>query len=117
MSDSIALTFLILGVLAYLIMGLTPFNFDFSREVRVYFGFNAPVNALLNFLCFLPLGALIAILSYVERPLLTAAAVCGMLSLTVESLQIFIPGRFSTVSDLLLNTAGAAAGAFLAAEL
>jgi VanZ family protein len=116
MPDPIILTLLLLGILGYLLVGLTPFTFDFARSPHVHFGFNAPANNALNFLCFIPLGVLIASLSWVERPLVAAGVVCGMLSLLVESLQLFIPGRFSTFSDLLLNTGGAVAGAYLASE-
>ena len=117
MTDSLLLMLLLIGIAAYLIAGLMPFTLDLAREPRVYLGFKAPFNATLNYLCFVPLGVLIANLSFVERPLLAAGLVCGALSLMVESLQIFIPGRFSTLSDWVLNTSGALTGAWLVARL
>lgn len=117
LSDLTLLLLLGLGVASYLVVGLTPFEFDFSRRSPVYLVFLTPLNSVLNWLCFVPLGLLVAGLSFVERPVIVAVLVFGLLSLLVEALQLFVPGRFCVVSDWILNTAGAASGALLASVL
>jgi glycopeptide antibiotics resistance protein len=114
MPDPILLALLFVLALAYLAVGLAPFEFDFSRPGRFHVMFVTPWNGVLNWACFVPFGVLIAALSFVERPVLTAVVVCGLLSLAVEALQLYLPGRFSCLSDWLLNVAGAATGALLA---
>lgn len=80
-------------------------------------------DAIVNFLGFLPLGLLIPVAVYLRRYAqpeikpLTIWAVCGatvfgvLLSLAIETLQIFIAGRSPHIHDLLLNSLGTAAGA------
>lgn len=115
-STELLLAALAVGVAAYLAVGLAPFTFDFSRPVRVHLLFVTPVNGVLNFLCFVPLGVIVALLCAAGRPVLAAFVVCGVLSLAVETAQIFIPGRFACVSDWLLNTAGAVSGGWWAVQ-
>lgn len=107
---------LLLG-LAYVLIGLTPFTFEFDRPIRVHVAFLTPWNAVLNWACFVPFGILIAWLPDIDRPLLTAAMACALLSMGVELLQLFIPGRYCCVSDWVLNTAGAWTGALLVTQL
>ena len=113
MSDSIIVFLLIAGMLAYLYLGLLPFSFDFGRNPVVHVWFVTPVNGLLNWLCFIPFGVLIARLSVVDKPVLTALVCCALLSATVEGLQLFLPGRFACISDWVLNTTGGVTGALL----
>lgn len=76
------------------------------------------VDAAVNFTGFIPLG----LLAFFLRPaagrcrvnLLFAVAAGFLLSLAIESVQVFMPDRFSQFSDLLLNTSGALAGALAA---
>lgn len=103
--------------LAYVLIGLTPFTFEFDRPLRVHLAFITPWNALLNWACFIPFGVLIASLPGIDRPLLTAILAAALLSMAVELLQLFIPGRYCCVSDWVLNTAGAGTGALLVMQL
>jgi hypothetical protein len=65
----------------------------------------------LNIVLYLPLGFFLRIRSGSTW----FAIACGLvLSLSVEAAQLFIPGRFTTVADLLANTTGAGLGALLA---
>ena len=67
----------------------------------------------LNLLLYAPLGAIVAARlpgSQRRRILLTAGAGFG-LSLALELGQLAVPGRVTALSDLLLNTLGAVAGA------
>jgi hypothetical protein len=69
-------------------------------------------DVTLNILGFIPLGFL---LSWRRRPrfIWIALLVGFSLSLSVEFAQAFIPGRYSSMSDLMSNTAGALLGALL----
>lgn len=70
------------------------------------------LEALANVAMFVPLGVLLVVLG--TRPV--HAIVAGLLlSGTIETVQLAIPGRVSTLQDVVLNTAGAALGAILAA--
>ena len=69
----------------------------------------------LNVAAYLPLGAM---LFFVLRPPLAAAIACilatllaAALSLTLESVQMFLPTRIASNIDLMSNSAGAAVGA------
>lgn len=72
-----------------------------------FFGERAGADAFLNVLFYVPLGLAIGMLRV--RPLtgvLMGVAVTG----TMETLQLAIPGRFTSYSDVLTNTAGAILG-------
>ena len=64
-------------------------------------------DALSNLILFLPLGAAIAWCGWRGPWTVLAPA---LLSLSVETAQIWLPGRDASLSDLVFNTAGAAAG-------
>ena len=74
-------------------------------------------DVVLNVLLYMPLGA-VACLAWLPRfPRAAAAAATAFgfaLSLSMELLQNYVPGRVTSLSDLATNTLGAAAGAFLA---
>lgn len=63
-----------------------------------------------NLLLFLPLGAALALLSWTARRTAVAAA---LLSTTIEFTQGFVPGRYSSLADIVLNTLGALLGVAL----
>lgn len=72
----------------------------------------------INVLAYIPLGYLIAA-SFGRRArapqAALAAAACGALvSASMETLQMFVPGRISSVPDILANGTGSLAGALLA---
>ncbi len=77
-------------------------------------------DALLNVAGFLPVGflctAALGLSGRASGGRAAAGAVlfCFALSLTIETLQGWIPSRSSQMTDLILNTAGAIAGAFAA---
>lgn len=66
-------------------------------------------DAILNLFLFLPLGAGLSLIHGPWFALGGSLAVSGV----VELCQTAIPGRFSTVGDLLFNTLGGVAGALL----
>ena len=73
------------------------------------------VDGAVNFAGFFPLGLLAYLLGPAARSrgakMIFAVSVCFVLSLAIETAQVFMPERFSQLSDLLLNTSGASAGA------
>lgn len=75
-------------------------------------------DVIVNVLAYIPLGYLIAVSCggrvRAHQTVLAAAACGALLSLTMETLQMFVPGRFSSVPDILSNGAGSLAGALLA---
>ena len=70
----------------------------------------------LNVILFIPLGVLgrrsLRHAGVAPFPALLGTVAGGMaLSLTMETLQHFIPGRYSSLADVLMNGGGAAVGA------
>lgn len=78
----------------------TPF-----RRVR-------PVDQVLNFAYYVPVGLLGRAAAFAPLPIVGAAA---LLSATTEVSQVFSTNRYPSTTDLLLNTGGALAGVILAA--
>jgi VanZ family protein len=75
-------------------------------------------DAVLNIALFLPLGWLLA--GALRRSALSTmarigivAGVAAALSISVETLQYFMPSRYSSILDVVSNVAGAALGAVL----
>jgi glycopeptide antibiotics resistance protein len=113
----------LLAGLAVLLCTLYPFHARFSNDafaslsdlLLVRLGPDGPIDVLENVLLFLPLG--FTSIGYLEhrgvQPLAATATVlilsfCG--SYMIEVLQLFMPGRFTSLTDVLSNTAGAALG-------
>ena len=70
-----------------------------------------------NFVAYLPFGFFVALVPRRQRPpvrLGTAIGVGALLSLSMETLQMYLPMRDASVADLLSNTAGTAAGGAIA---
>lgn len=73
----------------------------------------SPSDLVLNFLLMVPMGFLTA--RALRNPsVLGALAIWAPLVVLAESVQVFTPGRFPSVSDLLLNLAGIVAGSVVA---
>lgn len=79
--------------------------------------YSTRTDILTNLLAYFPLGILLARwLAHGRNPFIVffITTVAGLaLSFTLESLQIFVPGRVSSKLDLLANTAGCFAGALI----
>ena len=115
---------LIVAIVAY--GSLYPFDFEFTsaagNPVRILLhGWPGEWNryvlrdVILNVIIYLPLG-LAAALAFRRRRscafAATAAIAFGfLLSVGMELLQVYVPGRDSSLLDVLTNTLGAAAGA------
>jgi len=77
-----------------------------------------PVDAFLNVMAYIPLGALALWSLPCSRRLAWPGVVvwlgCTVLSLSLEVTQVFLPSRVSSKADLLFNSMGAAVGVLLA---
>jgi glycopeptide antibiotics resistance protein len=102
-----------------LILFLTLFPFDFAFEQgfslqRIVHSFHhptSPTDIIGNIWLFIPLGFGLTCLLYIARLQKIAIAIAvvvfsGSLSLTVEVLQVFLPSRAATLTDILANTLG-----------
>ncbi len=76
-------------------------------------------DVFLNFFGFIPLGAVVYLLvirfngQAFTRAVLISVAAGFLLSLIIETAQIWLPSRVSSLHDLLLNSLGALAGGIL----
>ena len=94
--------------------GLSPFVIIFQQELKI----RPNPDTLTNVLVYMPLGLLLTRVLGLRYSIYLAAlitvAASGLLSFCLEYIQAFLPGRVSSLRDLVLNTAGAVAGAVLA---
>lgn len=92
--------------------GISPFRFLTAPLPKYWTGFDVGINLL----GYAPLGFLLA-LSALQRGRRAIWATClavlgaGLLSLSMETLQSFLPSRVPSNVDLALNTLGAGLGA------
>lgn len=100
------------------VFDLSP-NFLSLRALRSFdLGFLTK-DIVLNVSGFVPLGFLLAYVLKRGKPgspwysALAAAFICAAFSFCIESTQYFMPGRDSSLLDLILNSGGGAAGACL----
>ena len=74
-------------------------------------------DTIANFVLYLPLGFSYSKVRWSSGVTLIEAAVIGLcVSLSCELYQVFSPVRFPTMTDVLMNTMGALAGASIAAR-
>lgn len=94
--------------------GIVPWAFLSSPLPKYWTGFDVAINVL----GYLPLGFLLVLSALrtgrARYAVVLATLVAGVLSLTMESLQSYLPVRVSSNVDLALNTLGAWLGALLA---
>jgi len=116
---SIATLFALLAVVA---CTLFPFHFYFSNHsfrsvnlVLIGIGTDTSPDILGNVLLFLPFG--FTLTGYLEHKRVRALAamiaalfVSLCFSYVIEVLQLFLPGRFASLSDILSNSAGGGLG-------
>ncbi len=99
---------LILAALVILIATLTPGSVpNAAGPICVLCGKRPLADATLNLILFMPLGAALARLRCGWK-LALVVAVVG--SSAIEFAQVFIPGRDSSLGDVLFNTLGAVVG-------
>lgn len=98
-----------------LILGITlhPTGADTTGAPRfcILCGEQGTANLLLNIALYGPLGFALGLKM---RSVAAVTLVGFFLSLSIEAVQLWIPGRFSSLADLLANAVGAGIGAWLA---
>lgn len=112
---------ILLGVVLVVVSTLYPFKFSFSGVASLQAIFqefrsgSSVLDVLANVILFMPLGFGLA--SAIARrrytfftQLLAISLLCGGFSLSIEVLQIFLPGRKPTLLDILANGAGGGVG-------
>ena len=104
--------FLVAALLPILVATLWPFP---GQEPEGFLSCiacsdDATSDVLLNILLFAPLGAALALR---VRSIPRCALIAALLSASIELAQLYIPGRDSSLGDLLSNTLGGALGAVL----
>jgi glycopeptide antibiotics resistance protein len=114
------LVILIISIGIILIATLFPFNFVFPSDLSLQTFSNQFERAtnlndrLGNVLLFIPLGFGLASflnLSKKRNIFIIALLISAILSSTVEILQVFLPSRAPTISDIFTNTIGGGLGA------
>ncbi|NEO97151.1 MAG: VanZ family protein [Symploca sp. SIO2E9] len=109
------------SILLVLVCTLSPFEFSFAQGFSIQlilsrFSSNGNLSDLLrNILLFMPFGFGLACLMQRTKLgglvlLITVVILSAGLSLTVEFLQVFLPSRTPTISDLVTNTTGGGLG-------
>lgn len=102
--------------MSIMVVTLTLIPFDFRRPdtIRIIFVVNF-TDFITNIILFMPLGFLFSLTrgKSNDRFCLKALAFGGLLSLAIESAQIFISGRYPQVSDVIMNGSGAWLGAIV----
>lgn len=95
-----------------LIITLLPFQFDWPTRWRVMFT-GGPVDVIANVLLFTPLGFLfrLARRNAHRHSALTVLWIGALLSMAIESAQLFERERFTSVLDVTTNAMGAWIGA------
>ena len=97
--------------------GIAPWTFLTAAPPKYWTGFDVATNVL----GYAPLGFLLALSAMrshrVVRGVMAATLAGALLSLTMETLQSYLPVRVPSNLDLALNVAGAWLGALLASAL
>jgi len=113
----------IASLLLVIIATTLPFDFSSKDVIHKLFRFFAPDikypgflnDVIMNVLLFVPLGFSVANLAQTRRSRAKASftvvmIACSSLSIAVEVLQLFLPGRISSVADVMTNSFGASLG-------
>jgi len=65
-----------------------------------------------NLIGFIPFGFFLMLTLRRRCSILVVIGLCALSSFSIEAGQIFVPGRFTSTDDLIMNTLGGAVGAF-----
>ncbi len=86
---------------------------NFQETLHIPFVGASFQMVLLNFLMFVPFGLLLSlVIHFKKQRLFKAITIAVVFSIFIEIIQIFI-GRFFEIDDIISNSLGAVAGAFL----
>ena len=105
-----------MGVLLLIVLVLTLVPLETSETdipgTCIWCGHFALADAILNVMLFAPIGFLLGLRRRADPVRIWGGLT--MLSALIEATQIFLPGRFPTLSDVAANSLGAALGLLLA---
>jgi VanZ family protein len=107
----VAAAVLLLIVLALTLAPMETTETDIPGRC-IWCGHFALADAILNVLLFVPLGFLLGLRRHAVPVRIWGGLT--MLAAAIEAAQLFLPGRFPTVSDVAANSLGAALGLLLA---
>lgn len=113
---------LLLGWFGFVVGAIVLAPFTFAPDLLQgaaweRLGSTEPRDVILNVVLFLPLGFLLERVQGGRWGIL-AIGLAGLgVSAIIESLQLMLPGRFSAVTDIAANAAGAAAGAYASSTI
>lgn len=116
------LGWLLLGWLGIVVAAIVLAPFAFSTElIRTAawepLAATEPRDVILNIVLFLPLGFLLERVQGGRWTVIAIALVGLVISLTIETAQLMLPGRYSAVTDIIANGLGAALGALASASV
>jgi glycopeptide antibiotics resistance protein len=114
----LALGYALLTYMTLVIAAITMIPFDFKVPGRIHINLHGSISDILaNIVLFLPLGFIFQLArpSPGWRPLLQAAGFGLLVSTTMEACQLFLPGRDTSLIDVVTNGLGALLGAASAA--
>lgn len=108
----------LLGYMTLLIFVVTlaPFQFEVPERLTIRLH-SSLFNLVMNIAMFVPLGYLYQLSRPRERSILRALFFGGLVSLTIESVQLFVDGRITSAIDLIANALGSVLGAYLLERL
>ena len=110
----------LLGYLLLVTAVITLAPFRFARPVQAHLSWLVdPGDVVANMLLFVPLGFLHRIAAHraPSRGHWSTVGAALLASVALETLQLFLPGRFPSVVDVLSNTLGAGLGSWLHARI
>jgi len=109
---------LVYMIVVVFLITLIPFQFSIPENFAI--STSGPLNDIItNILFFLPIGFLLRLSQKPgsDRACLLALVLGITVSLSVETCQLFIPGRSSTIVDVVTNGLGAWIGAVIAVSV
>ncbi|MGC9527581.1 MAG: VanZ family protein, partial [Limnospira sp.] len=120
-SPKLAIAILFFSLILVLFGTLLPFNFSVNEPIsltvlaRQFITKTTGEDVVANLFFFVPFGFGLSAYLYPRKldrwgSLITVAIASCLLSVTVEMIQIFLPSRFPTLSDIILNTLGGTLG-------
>ncbi|MGH8502331.1 MAG: VanZ family protein [Gammaproteobacteria bacterium] len=98
-------------------MGTQAFSNELLGAVSISLEHASLRDRVVNFVGFAPLGLLLSFVGQKLRSPATTFAWCGLLSLSIETGQLFLEARVASTVDVLLNAAGGCVGAWIGSRL
>jgi glycopeptide antibiotics resistance protein len=110
--SALSYALLIYIVIVVILITLIPFDFRIPEKIHIFWSTNF-LDFITNIMLFLPVGFLFSLSRRKNKDLFCIdGLVFGIfLSLAIESAQAFVPGRYTSLIDIITNGIGAWVGA------